>query len=240
MCGRFGLARPERLDLRRFGVGELPAVPPRYNIAPGSEILVVREREGTRRAELLHWGLIPSWAKDPAIGDRMANARADTAHEKPAFRSAIRTRRCLIPADVFFEWQAVPGEKRKRPHAVQMRGGESFAMAGVWEFWRPRDDPGHPGIASCAILTTDANELMRQVHHRMPVIVPPDRYRAWLDPRTPDPAIRDLLRPYPSDAMEAWPIGLRVNNPRADDASILAPLATGADAEHDDAGRAGR
>lgn len=225
MCGRFGLTRPERLDLERFGVGEVPELTPRFNIAPGGDVFAVREREGVRRAELLHWGLIPSWAKDPSIGDRIANARADTAHEKPAFRVAMRTRRCLIPADVFYEWQVVPGAKRKQPHAVRLRDGEPFAMAGLWEFWRPKDDPAHPGIASCAVLTTDANALMQPVHDRMPVIIPPSRYRAWLDPRTPDPAIRDLLQPYPSDAMEVWPVSLRVNNPRADDESVLAPVA---------------
>lgn len=224
MCGRFGLTRPERLDLDRFGVSEVPPLVPRFNVAPGGEILVVREREGARRAELLHWGLVPSWAKDASIGDRMANARADTAHEKPAFRAAMRTRRCLIPADVFYEWQVVPGAKRKQPYAARMRGGEPFAMAGLWEYWRPKDDPTHPGIASCAILTTDANALMQPVHDRMPVIIPPSRYRAWLDARTPDPAVRDLLQPYPSDEMEVWPVSLRVNNPRADDESVLAPV----------------
>lgn len=223
MCGRFGLTRPERLDLQRFGISALPELAPRYNIAPGTEILVVREREGARRAELLRWGLIPSWAKDPSIGDRMANARADTAHEKPAFRAAMRVRRCLIPADVFYEWQAIPGQTRKQPHAARLRDGEPFAMAGLWEFWRPKDDASSPGIASCTILTTDANSQMRSVHDRMPVIIPPGRYDAWLDARTPDPAIRDLLQALPSDEMEVWPISLRVNNPRADDASVLTP-----------------
>ncbi len=219
MCGRFGLTRPERLDLQRFGITAIPPLQPRFNIPPTSEVLAVREVEGKRRADLLHWGLIPFWAKDPGIGARLANARADTAFEKPAFRAAMRARRCLIPADVFYEWHAVPGQKRKQPWAVRMRDGEPFALAGLWEFWRPKE--GGDGIVSCTILTTDANTLMTPIHDRMPVIIPPVRYRAWLDPHSAEPAVTELLQPYPSDEMEAWPISLRVNNPRADDAGVL-------------------
>jgi putative SOS response-associated peptidase YedK len=219
MCGRFGLSRPERLDLQRFGVTALPPQPPRFNIAPGTEVLAVREVDGVRRGDLLHWGLIPFWAKDPGIGDRLANARADSAFEKPAFRAAMRARRCLIPADVFYEWQVVPGQKRKQPFAVRMRDAEPFALAGLWEFWKPAE--GGDGIASCTILTTDANTMMTPIHSRMPVIIPQARYRAWLDPHSAVPAVTELLQPYPSDEMDAWPISLRVNNPRSDDPGLL-------------------
>ncbi|HEX7123847.1 MAG TPA: SOS response-associated peptidase [Gemmatimonadaceae bacterium] len=225
MCGRFGLTRPERLDLKRLGIAALPPLTPRFNIAPGTDILVVRERKGERRADLLRWGLIPSWATDPSIGHRMINARSDTAFEKPAFRQAMRFRRCLIPADLFYEWQAVPGRHRKQPWAVRTRDGEPFALAGLWEYWRPRGD--EPGIASCTILTTDPNQLLAPIHDRMPVIVAPERYDAWIDPRTPVAALRDLVRPYPSEAMVAWPIALRVNDPEADDESLLQPLDQG-------------
>jgi putative SOS response-associated peptidase YedK len=224
MCGRFGLTRPERLDLQRFGIHELPPLAPRFNIAPGSAILVVREREGSPRAELLQWGLVPAWAKDPTIGQRMANARADTAFEKPAFRNAIRSRRCLIPADVFYEWQVVPGASKKRPHAIRAVDDEPFAIGGIWEYWKAKDGQGDP-IVSTAILTTDANSLMAPIHDRMPVIIAPDAYGAWLDPRTPTPALVDLMHPSPSEWLHAYPISLRVNNPRVDEAGVLEPVA---------------
>jgi putative SOS response-associated peptidase YedK len=226
MCGRFGLIHPERLDWRKLGVGSPPTgLIPRYNIAPGSDVLVVRLRGGETRAEYLRWGLIPHCASDPAIANRLANARSDTAFEKPAFRTPVRSRRCLIPADVFYEWQKVPGASRRVPHAVRLKGGEPFALGGVWDYWRPGD--GSEGLATCAILTTDANALLSSVHDRMPVIVPPERYAAWLDPRTPLPAVRDAMLPFPSEELEAWAVSNRVNDPGTDDPSVLeARLAT--------------
>jgi putative SOS response-associated peptidase YedK len=221
MCGRFGLTRPERLDLHRFGVDAFPQLTPRFNISPGTDVLAVRERNGERRAEFLRWGLIPYWAADPGLGDRLANARADTAYERPAFRAPMRSRRCLIPADVFYEWQVVPGERRKQPYAVRLKGAEPFALAGLWDYWRPAE--GGDGIASCTILTTDANTLMTPIHDRMPVIIRPNRYRSWLDQRTPVPAVKDMLQSYDSSEMEVWPVSLRVNNPREDDPGVLDP-----------------
>jgi putative SOS response-associated peptidase YedK len=208
------------LDLHRFGIDQLPALAPRFNISPGEAVLVVRLREGARHAEFIQWGLVPSWASDPSIGARLANARSDSAFEKPSFRDAIRLRRCLIPADLFYEWQAIPGQRKKQPYAVRLRSEEPFALGGIWEFWRPK--AGGEGFASCAILTTAPNTLMSPIHDRMPVIVPPERFRAWLDPRTPSPAIVDIMQSsYPSDDMEAWPIGLRVNNPKDEDPEVL-------------------
>lgn len=224
MCGRFGLTRPERLDLERFGIRELPPLVPRFNVAPGSDILVVREREGVRVADFVRWGLVPSWARDPSIGTRMANARADSAFEKPAFRNAMKSRRALVLADVFYEWQVVPGQSRKQPYAIRLRSGEPFAMGALWEYWRPKGEDGD-GIVSTAILTTDANALMARIHDRMPVIIPPERYAAWLDVRTPAPALQELMLPSPSEWLEAFPVSLRVNNPRADDERILEPVA---------------
>lgn len=223
MCGRFGLTRPERLDLERFGIQELPPLVPRFNIAPGTAILAVRERDGARRAELLRWGLVPAWAKDPAIGQRMANARADTAFEKPAFRNAMKARRALLPADVFYEWQVVPGASKKQPHAIRAADDAPFAFGGIWEYWKPREGDGE-AIVSAAVLTTDANALMAPIHDRMPVIIPPSAYDAWLDPRTPTPALVDLMQPCPSEWLRAYPVSLRVNNPRADDPAVLAPI----------------
>lgn len=224
MCGRFGLTRPERLDLERFGIHELPALVPRFNITPGSDILAVRERDGGRIADLVRWGLVPAWAKDPSIGARMANARSDTAFQKPSFRNAMKSRRCLLLADVFYEWQSVPGEARKRPHAIRHPEGEVFALGGIWEYWKPKDGEGD-AIVSAAILTTDANALMAPIHDRMPVIIPQEEYANWMDPRTPAPALQDLMKPWPSEWLEAFAISTRVNNPRFDDASVLEPAA---------------
>ncbi len=230
MCGRFGLTRPERLDLERFGIHELPPLVPRFNIAPGADILAIRERDGTRIGDLLRWGLVPAWAKDPEIGNRMANARADTAFEKPTFRNAMKSRRCLIPADVFYEWQVVSGASRKRPHAIRRPDGEPFAIGGLWEYWKAKEgDSDSEPIVSCAILTTDANTLMAPIHNRMPVIIRPEAYSAWLDPRTPAPALRDLMQPSPSEWLEAYPVALRVNNPKSDDARVLEPESVTAD-----------
>lgn len=230
LCGRFGLTRPERLDAARLGVAALPPLAPRYNIPPGTDILVIRQRSGERRADLLRWGLVPHWASDPSIGNRMINARVESAFEKPAFRAAMQARRCLIPADVFYEWQGVPGRKQKQPYAVQRKDGEPFALGGLWEFWRPQ--AGDEGLATCTILTTRPNDLLAPVHDRMPVIVPEHRYEAWLNPESPVEVVRPLLAPFPADLLLAWRITRRVNDPAADDASVL-------EAEPGDAGATG-
>lgn len=223
MCGRFGLTRPDRLRLERFGVTGVPEVPPRWNIAPGGDVLVLRERKGTREATLLRWGLVPWWADDPSIGARMANARSDTAFTKPAFRDPMKARRCLVPADVFYEWQVVRGQKAKQPFAIALHGGGPFFLGGIWDYWRPKSGEGE-GLATCAILTTEPNALLAPIHDRMPVIVPAERWATWLDPRTPVPAIEELVQPYPSDLMEAWPISTRVNKVEEDDAGLLERL----------------
>lgn len=222
MCGRFGLTRPDRLDPRQLGVAALPPLRPRFNIPPGSDVLAVRERRGERVADLVRWGLVPSWARDPSVGHRMANARSDTALVRPSFRLAMQKRRCLIPADVFYEWQEVPGRRRRQPWAVALPDRRPFALGGLWEYWKPPE--GGAGLVSCTILTTEPNYLLEPVHDRMPVIIPPERYRPWLDAATPLPAVADLTLPFPAEAMVAWPVGTRVNDPEADDESILLPL----------------
>ncbi|HEY5545513.1 MAG TPA: SOS response-associated peptidase [Gemmatimonadaceae bacterium] len=222
MCGRFGLTRPEQLKLERFGITELPPLVPRYNIPPGGDILVVRERKGVTQADMIRWGLVPSWARDPAIGHRMANVRSDTALDKPSFRAAMQKRRCLIPADVFFEWQDVPGQRRRRPHAVALSDGEPFALGGLWEYWRPRE--GDEWIVSCAILTTEPNELLAPIHDRMPVMVRPEDYARWIEPETGIADVRKLVEPYPARHMRAWEISLLVNDPKVDDARVIAPV----------------
>ena len=221
MCGRFGLTRPEALNLERFGISELPPLVPRYNIPPSSDILVVRERKGVTEAEMIRWGLVPSWAKDPSIGNRMANVRSDTALEKGSFRAAMQKRRCLIPADVFYEWQDVPGQKRRKPYAVAIRDGEIFALGGLWEAWRAKESG--EWLITCAILTTEPNELLEPIHDRMPVIVKERDYAKWISPGTEAVEVRRMVESFPADVMRTWEIGLLVNDPKTDDARILTP-----------------
>ena len=182
MCGRFTLRTTGNVVADFFGLHELPDFPPRYNIAPTQAVPVVRIRpgRGERECALLHWGLVPAWADDPAIGHRLINARADTASEKPAFRGPFRQRRCLVVADGFYEWQKQGS--RKQPFYIRRQDDRPFALAGLWDRW----DRGEEPIDSCTILTTDANELMQPTHERMPVIIPPEKYRLWLDPRCQD------------------------------------------------------
>jgi putative SOS response-associated peptidase YedK len=224
MCGRYGLTRPELIDPEELGVPDLPPLEPRWNIAPSQAIAaVVRDRDA-REVAMLRWGLVPSWADDPKIGSRMANARADGIADKPAFRGAFRKRRCLVLADVFYEWQAPPsGRGRKQPFAVRRRDGRPFALAGIWDVWRPKDDAGAAPLRSCAIVTTEPNAVMTPIHERMPVVLDPRDYDAWLDPATAADAAAALLRGAPDDLLEAWPISLRVNDPGNDDPSVLEP-----------------
>ncbi len=223
MCGRFTLSDPDAEQLSaRFGVVAVPDLRPRYNIAPTQPIAVVRLGGSAREMVMLRWGLIPSWAKDPTIGDRLINARAETVAEKPSFRSAFLRRRCLIVADGFYEWQK--RRSGKQPYYVRLREGQLFAFAGLWERWT---GPQGQEIESCVLLTTSPNDLLRPIHDRMPVILHPDDYALWLDPAVDDRTrLQALLQPYPSDEMEAYPVGRRVNDPHNDDPRCIEPLPT--------------
>ncbi len=218
MCGRFTLAlSPEELaQLMALDAAldlEL-GLHPRFNIAPGQDIVAAVQEtpDGPREARAFRWGLVPSWAEDPAIGNRLINARAETAPAKPSFRDAYRRRRCLVPADGFYEWQRHGG--RKQPWLFRVIDEPGFCMAGLWETWSP---PGVEPLHTCTLLTTAANALLRPVHERMPVILNRDDYERWLTAQ-PDAAagLRDLLRPFPAEAMTAWPVSPQVNNPRHD------------------------
>jgi len=177
--------------------------------------------EGSHRLDFLTWGLIPSWADDPAIGDHMINARAKTAAEKPAFRHALRTQRCLIVADGFYEWQKQ--DRWKQPYFVHMKDDRPFAFAGLWERWDKGDEP----VFSCALLTTDANELLAPIHDRMPVILPTSAYDTWLDPGIHDPKrLQPLLVPFAGDEMEAYPVSRLVNDPENDLPACLKRIET--------------
>lgn len=210
MCGRFAQrADPQRVA-RQFLVEDVPELERRYNIAPTQEIAGVRETEDGREVAFYKWGLVPSWAKDTSMGARLINARSETVREKPAFRQAFKQRRLLIPADGFYEWQRTDG--RKQPYFFQMRDKSPFGFAGLWEQWK-----GEEGqvINSCTILTTEANEVLRPVHDRMPVILHPDDYALWLDEdlRTLE-MVEDVLRPYPADEMFGYPVSTLINSPR--------------------------
>jgi putative SOS response-associated peptidase YedK len=193
---------------------------PRYNIAPTQPVAVV-PNDGKNRLDFFTWGLIPSWAKDPEIGSRMINARGETLAEKPAFRAAFRRRRCLVLADGFYEWKKIPDSKSKTPMYIRLESGKPFAFAGLWEIWNSKDGST---ILSCTIITTEPNELVSDIHNRMPVILHPDSYSLWLDPGEPDARqLTGLLKPYPAELMAAYPVSTLVNNPRHESPSMIVP-----------------
>lgn len=211
MCGRFCFFSPAEAVVRLFGIDEADPLPPRYNIAPTQHAPVVRARtQGGRELVPLRWGLVPFWAKDVRIGNRMINARGETVAEKPAFRQAFRRRRCLVLADGFYEWQKTA--TGKQPWYVARVSGEPFAMAGLWESWRDRDGDASP-LETCAVITTAANETMRKLHDRMPVILDGTCITAWLDESTDPDALRALLVPAPEGDLQAVEVSRRVNNP---------------------------
>lgn len=218
MCGRFSLTQSAARIAEVFGLPEEPAWTPRYNIAPTQPVATIAHfgPQADRQFRLLRWGLIPSWAKDGAIGNKLINARAESVAEKPSFRSAFQQRRCLMLADGFYEWQKTTS-KQKQPYYFQLADHQPFAFAGLWEHWQGPDGP----IASCTLITTQANELMEAVHDRMPVILPPTAYAEWLDPDTPADALQALLRPYQSDAMKSYPVSTLVNSPSNDLPAVI-------------------
>ena len=223
MCGRYSLTSPVEAMARLFGVA-MGEHAPRYNIAPSQGILVARAAPdgagGAREAAVLRWGLVPSWAKDADIGNRMINARAETVAEKPSFRAAFRRRRCLVPATGFYEWRVASGPKQ--PYNIGMADGGPFAMAGLWEHWT---GPDGAAVETCAILTTEANELLRPIHARMPVILAPGDFDLWLDPELTMPELlAPLLRPFDPAVMVAHPVSRHVNNVRNDDPACLEPV----------------
>lgn len=210
VCGRYVTASSTALLAERFGVDEIrvpdSALEPNYNVTPRAEVPIVAVSRGVRVLDTVRWGLVPAWAADPRIGDRQINARADTIRQKPAYRKAFERRRCIVPADGFYEWQAIDGTKHKQPWFIHRRDGEPLAFAGLWERWND--------MRSFAIVTTDANELLAPIHHRMPVVLPESEWERWLDPGYRDTgALQRLLVPLPDDDVEAWPVSLLVNKP---------------------------
>ena len=221
MCGRFTLSSSPEAVARRFGLAAPVPLAPRYNAAPGQEVATVSPPEAAAVPELRlrRWGLVPAWSRDPHVGARLINARCETAAERPAFREAFRRRRCLVPADGFYEWDA--RVTPRQPYLVALAGGGPFGIAGLWERWL---GPGGEVIESVALLTTAANELLRPIHDRMPAILAPAEYAACLDPGRSDPEpLRALLAPLPPAALCLRPVGPLVNDVRNDDPRCLAP-----------------
>jgi putative SOS response-associated peptidase YedK len=219
MCGRFALKAPPAELIRHFGLDECADLKPRYNIPPGTDIAVIRlSPEGKRVLHLLRWGLVPHWAKDPSIGNKLNNARGESIAEKPSFRDAFRRRRCLIPADGFYEWKA--DGKAKQPFYISLKSGEPLAMAGLWESWKTPDG----GILrTCCVITTGPNSVMAPIHDRMPVIIVPKDWGRWLT--APVEEVGELVQPYAPDQMQAWTVDRRVSRTVDDDAGLVRKLA---------------
>lgn len=218
MCGRYTLGVSPTRIAEAFELGEVPELSPRYNIAPSQKAPVIRTVDGARQLDLRRFGLVPFWAKDPKIGSRMINARAETLREKPAFRTALRRGRCLVPADGFYEWK--PDGRRKQPFHLRREDHGVFAFAGLCDRWH-RDEPDE--IRSFAIVTADAAGVVRDVHARMPVIVPEAAWKRWLDPEATTDEIDALLAPREPRELVAFEVSTRVNDPRVDDPGCREP-----------------
>lgn len=231
MCGRYTLTAPVGVLASLFPGVELPAdLQPRYNIAPGQTAPVLYAPDGAPRVELLHWGLVPHWAREPSIGSRMINARAESLLEKPAFRGLVARRRCAVPADGFYEWGPA-GDGTRQPFYVRRVDGRPFAFAGLWDQWSPPG--GGPALRSFTIVTTEANGAIRPVHHRMPVILwTDDTLRRWTAAEGPTrQSLAELLAPCPSGLLEVYPVSRLVNSPANDGPACIRPLASPGDGE---------
>ena len=221
MCGRYSLKSDPKKISSEFDLPEKEAqkIKPRYNIAPSQPVAALI-REQTAKLEFLNWGLVPSWSKEPSIGARMINARQETLAEKPSFRGLLKSRRCLILADGFYEWKSLG--KRKQPYYIRLKSQEPFSFAGLWSEWV---SPDGSKIWSCTIITTQPNELMQEIHNRMPVILSRKAREAWLDPsNSQKEELLDLLKPYSAEEMEAFPVSTFVNSPANDAADCLKPV----------------
>lgn len=224
MCGRYTSTHSLDEIVRQFLIQDVrPEVAegyrPSYNVAPSQTVLVIGLRQGLRAAAMHRWGLIPRWAKDASMSAKMINARAETVHERPAYRLPFRQRRCLIPADSLYEWKQEG--RTKHPYRFLMQAESLFAFAGLWEEWRA---PNGTMVRTCTIVTTEPNELIEPVHNRMPVILPPEEYETWLDPKAEVEELLSLLKPYPAEKMKSYPVSTRVNSPANNDPELILPV----------------
>ena len=221
MCGRFSLTIELDDLLERFQIQQtrIEDYVPRFNIAPSQQIPVVIKADDMNRLGTLRWGLIPFWAKDPSISNKLINARSETAHEKGSFKHALKKRRCLILSDGFYEWKRT--NNRKIPLRFQVNNGEPFAMAGLWEKWKD----GKEAVYTCTILTTAANELMKEIHNRMPVILTKEMEEVWLNPDIDGlDKLKECMQPYPSEKMSAYEVSTLVNSPRNEEPDCIVPI----------------
>jgi putative SOS response-associated peptidase YedK len=243
VCGRYARAKDKATLVEEFAVDEAPPddLAADYNVAPTKQVYIVADRppdtehaQPTRRLAVARWGLVPSWAKDPGIGSRLINARVETAAEKPAFRRAFAKRRCLVPADGFYEWYepedpAAPrgrsGKPLKQPFFIHRADGGSLAMAGLYEFWRdPQADPAQPWLMTVTILTTTASDAVGRIHDRMPLPLPAQQWRSWLDPSVGAAAAAEVLRSHTAADLVAYPVSKAVNSVRNNGPELLTPL----------------
>jgi putative SOS response-associated peptidase YedK len=230
MCGRFAQPRSSEELARIFGATATADLPgERYNVAPTDEVSAIVTHHGERVVEAFRWGLVPVYATSPRAGARLINARAETVERSPAFRASYRRWRCIVPADAFYEWRRRPGADadgrrrgRSEPFAVRSRDGHPLALAGLWSVWRDPETAAR--LYSCTIVTTSPNELLSPIHDRMPVILDPADWAAWLDDQAPMEALRPLLGPAPADGLEVYPVSPAVNDVRSDGPELLAPV----------------
>lgn len=222
MCGRFTLTADVNAIQGAFPWLHVPGeLQPRYNIAPSQPVAVV-PNDGKNRLDFFVWGLIPSWAKDPSIGNRMINARSETLAEKPSFRTSFKRRRCLVLADGFYEWRQEAKGQPKTPMYIRLESGDPFAFAGLWDQWNAADGST---ILSCTIITTEPNPLVQRIHNRMPVILPTQAYEAWLEQGEQNPAeLSQWLKPYPAAEMMAYPVSRQVNSPGNESPNVILPV----------------
>ena len=222
MCGRFTLTVDPGQLQEAFPWIDIPdELPRRYNIAPSQPVAVI-PNDGQNKLDFFVWGLIPFWAKDPKIGNRMINARAETVAEKPSFRGSFKYKRCLILADGFYEWRKEPGSKTKTPMYIQLNDKKPFAFAGLWDNWQSSDGSE---VRPCTIITTEPNDFMKLIHNRMPVILSPESYNDWLQPGENDPTLlQSFLRSYPTEEMAAYPVSRTVNSPQNDSPECIIPI----------------
>ncbi len=227
MCGRFVSSTPISALAERFLVEEVRA-PEReasYNVAPTDEVYAVATRRGVRKLGTFRWGLVPHWAKDPSSGNRMINLRAETVSEKPSFRRMLERHRCVIPADGFYEWKAMGKGRRKRPFFIRSRDGQPLPLAGLWEAWKDPEEQDAEWLRTCTVITTEPNDLVAPVHDRMPAVLAPGDVDTWLDEQVTDAdVVAGLLRPYPSELLEMWPVTTDVNKVDNNGPDLVEPL----------------
>jgi putative SOS response-associated peptidase YedK len=236
MCGRFVASSPTTALAEVFEVDEVkaPELEARYNVAPTDQVYAVAATKGSRQLGTFKWGLVPSWAKDPSVGSRMINLRAESVSEKASFRRTLGKRRCIIPADGFYEWKDMGKGRKKQPFFICSTSGEPLALAGLWEVWKDRDDQDAEWLRTCTIITTDPNRLLEPIHDRMPVILAPEVWDTWLDEENHDTdALAALLVPAPDDLLELYPVSTAVSSVKNDGPELILPL-EGHEADRDE------